>query len=40
MMKRSLPSPEDQVRGIHYKYDISEERVKAALESHRFGEVD
>ena len=39
-MKRSVPSPEDQVRSIHYKYDISEERVKAALDGHRFGEVD
>lgn len=39
-MMRSAPSPEDQIRSIHYKYDISEERVKAALEDHRFGEVD
>lgn len=39
-MKRSVPSPEDQVRSIHYKYDISEERVKAALDGYRFGEVD
>lgn len=39
-MMRSAPSPEDQIRSIHYKYDISEERVKAALEDRRFGEVD
>lgn len=40
-MKRAALSPEDQVRSIHFKYEIPEERVKAALEKgFRFGDVD
>lgn len=40
-MKRASLSPEDQVRSIHFKYEIPEDRVQAALDrGFRFGDVD
>ena len=40
-MKKATLSPEDQVRSIHYKYEIPEEEVRALLSRGiRFGEID
>ena len=40
-MKKATLSPEDQVRSIHYKYEIPEEEVRALLSRGiQFGEID
>ncbi len=40
-MRKSEPTIEDQIRSIHYKYEIPEEKVRALLDAgHRFLEID
>ncbi len=40
-MRKSEPTIDDQIRSIHYKYQIPEDKVKALLESGlRFLEID
>ena len=40
-MRKSEPTIEDQIRSIHYKYEIPEEKVKSLLDAgHRFLEID
>ena len=40
-MKVSTPSPSDQVRSLHYKYEIPEETARRLIaEGYRFLELD
>ncbi len=40
-MRKSEPTIEDQIRSIHYKYEIDEEKIQALMDSgYRFLEID
>lgn len=40
-MRKSEPTMEDQIRSIHYKYEIPEEKVQSLLDAgYRFLEID